>query len=159
MREVASDAGALMLYSNDDIKVNEECVQLMEQCAIENPTVPFFYVCKMRLMGSIVGGGKFTVWLMRPQAMIDQIGFFDEQFSPAYFEDNDYAWRMKLANTPQIAVPGTVMHHWASSTLLSYTPEELEAHHKAFRLNEERYLAKWGGKPEFEKWTVPYGPS
>jgi hypothetical protein len=86
-------------------------------------------------------------------ACVLKVGLFDETISPgyAYFEDDDYAQRMKNAGIPITPVAANVQHlHGGSSTLKAYTPEELEAHHQKFRRAEANFVNKWGHLPHKE---------
>jgi GT2 family glycosyltransferase len=89
--------------------------------------------------------------------LIDKIGYFDEKFYPAYFEDNDMDYRIKLAK-----------YHSGSSPLLrfvtrgSVTLEILGDTDKGkqikegFVRNKEYYLKKWGGIPSQETFITPF---
>jgi GT2 family glycosyltransferase len=99
----------------------------------------------------------FGVNLLRHWAF-EKIGPYDEQFHPAYFEDNDYARRMQLAGLPTMNVAGCgLSHHVGSATLKSYSPDEMTSHHSNFEANRARYIAKWGGLPGHETFQKPGG--
>lgn len=89
------------------------------------------------------------------------VGPFDETISPRYlyFEDCDYAYRMKLKGVPMTpAKDCAVIHHnGGSQTFKSYTAAEMREHHRKFALAQNNYLAKWGGLPYHEKFTTPGG--
>ena len=76
----------------------------------------------------------------------DQIGLFDEQFSPFWFEDTDYAvrlWKKKIGvgryNFP-------IVHH-TSSTLKTVPDEEFQ---RTVESNRIKFYLKWGDEiPEF----------
>lgn len=81
------------------------------------------------------------------------IGEFDEQFYPAYYEDSDYIYRMKLEgikhdvreelNPQQYIISGTY-------------EKDHELVNNAMQVNRERYAAKWGGSPLLETFYCPY---
>ena len=79
-------------------------------------------------------------------------GYFDEQISPgyAYFEDNDYAERLKRAGIPITGVDAGV-EHAGSQTLQMYTKAELAAHHQKFEIAKANFRAKWGFVPREER--------
>jgi GT2 family glycosyltransferase len=92
-----------------------------------------------------------------PDSFIKLVGYFDETISPnyAYFEDNDYIYRMKLL--------GLGFHysqfkygHVGSATIKSMTHDQLSLHHEKFRLARKNYIRKWGGEPDNEVFKKPY---
>lgn len=93
-----------------------------------------------------------------PGQVVGKVGWFDPNISPfyAYFEDNDYAYRMLLLGVPLQPVYNCNLIHRGSQTVKNYTPEQLEDHHRRFRLAEENYIKKWGGKPHHEIYLRPY---
>ncbi len=98
-------------------------------------------------------GNEFSLFCI-PRSVYEIVGQFDEQFYPAYFEDNDYQYRMKLNNVPLIKSGGDAYYHKGSATINTYTPERLEKHHEDFRKNEMLYVQKWGGVPGKETFTA-----
>jgi len=91
-------------------------------------------------------------------ACIQKVGLFDELISPnyAYHEDDDFAYRMRLAGIEGVDC-GAEAIHATSSTLKAFSPQEQMEHHKKFALAQSNYIKKWGGMPLQEKFTVPYG--
>jgi GT2 family glycosyltransferase len=93
-----------------------------------------------------------------PRKIINDVGHFDESLSPyyAYFEDNDYHYRMLLKGYTIKDVPGCRVKHENSGTMKMYTPTEMNMHHQKFREARARYLDKWVGEPVKEKFKIPY---
>jgi len=93
----------------------------------------------------------FSCFLIRDRC-VQKIGVFDESISPGYgyYEDEDYAQRVDGKGTkPPRCSRGDVecgVEHRKSSTLASYTPEEMEAHHRRFWVAQINYMRKWGIK-------------
>jgi hypothetical protein len=87
---------------------------------------------------------------------IDTIGEIDENFYPAYYEDNDYMYRMKLAD----------IHNKPFGATLPKIDIDVECAGNAmsvksglvvdFEKNAAYYEKKWGGKPGQEKYTKPF---
>lgn len=81
-----------------------------------------------------------------------EVGEFDERFYPAYFEDNDYIWRMRCAGILEPA-GGDRAHRmipWIGA--LKYADETASAIKSGavsvdLAAQEARYVEKWGGKP------------
>ena len=88
------------------------------------------------------------------QAAVDAVGWFDENFHPIYFEDNDYRRRCNLAGVP-IWNPISRTKHHNSATIASGFGE-----HNAvtFPRNADYYITKWGGPPGLETVDAPRTP-
>jgi GT2 family glycosyltransferase len=105
------------------------------------------------------GHNAFTI----TKLAVDTVGYFDENFYPAYLEDCDYQTRMRLSGIPYYDAPDCHIIHGipapgnpgGSSTIFS---------NKKYRIangithsNGHRYYeAKWGGSNEHEKFTHPF---
>lgn len=74
------------------------------------------------------------------------LGFFDEEFYPAFFEDNSYHYRLYRAGFFAARDPLALFRHDCSLTLRS-TPAVAEQNVTSFRENAERFRKKWGGLP------------
>lgn len=88
---------------------------------------------------------------------VEKVGFFDEGFFPAYFEDNDYHYRLKLVGGTDCAIANTraVFIHYGSRTQnqsqgAPVVPGDL------FGKNQEYFARKWGGVPSGEKFSRPF---
>ena len=86
------------------------------------------------------------------QKIFKLVGKFDECFIPAYYEDNSYAYRMKLKGVPHIKTPLLNPFIYRSSCSLEKDYDILEARKK----NKKIYIEMWGGEPEKEKYLTPY---
>lgn len=93
------------------------------------------------------------------QSCVDVIGYFDEKISPQYlyFEDTDYIQRLGLAGLPQTVAKGALVIHedGGSQTYKTYTPAQMEEHHRRFAIAGANYIKKWGGPPFHETFTTP----
>ena len=87
----------------------------------------------------------------------DTVGEFDEVFAPAYFEDNDYHYRIQLAGLMAILLPTAMFFHFGSRTQLEGN-ESGRAMVPApmYENNRAVYINKWGGMPSVEKFEHPY---
>ena len=81
-------------------------------------------------------------------------GLFDEKFFPAYFEDNDYHYRLQLAGLKAIKTNQASFYHYGSATK-KRNPEIANQVSMTYWDNEAYFCAKWGGKPGNEKLKVP----
>jgi GT2 family glycosyltransferase len=78
-----------------------------------------------------------ALWVDR--AAFDAIGGFDERFAPAYFEDVDLQWRLRLAGRPVVVEPDAVVRHesGASTDAMPFYREFLGLR------NGATFRAKW----------------
>jgi GT2 family glycosyltransferase len=90
-------------------------------------------------------------------SFVEAVGWVDEDFHPAYFEDNDLHRRVKLAGGDHAAIATTasVFYHFGSRTQnesgdLPVVPGSM------FDNNREYYINKWGGPTGGELWDHPF---
>jgi len=100
-----------------------------------------------------------------------EVGYFDENIFPAYFEDCDYFYRVQLArgmksinmnpsledvDNPLVACLLTGQtHHEGSSVILS--DRRIRKRNSYFYdRNKEYYISKWGGENDHEKYQIPF---
>lgn len=84
---------------------------------------------------------------------VQKVGYFDEQFFPAYFEDNDYSYRMEQNKIK-------IQHdHFFEPEIFrkSMSVSKDQSINDNFMKNSEYYIQKWGGKPGEEKYFAPFG--
>jgi len=86
--------------------------------------------------------------------LLYEVGYLDENFFPAYYEDNDHRYRMKLAGLEWEYLPLQYTHR-VSSTLKS-SEEFQKKNQKTFAENCRYYIEKWGGTPTQEKYETPF---
>ena len=139
------------IVSNDDVTFYHETIEKLIDAAERQPDQLFFFP------GSNGYKNAWSCYLQR-KASIDIVGYYDEWISPnaGYWEDNDYAYRLRLAGYRHIPVPNCAFGHVDSGTLKSYGPEQRAAHWSSFEVNKQRYARKWGGTPGRETYTIPF---
>ena len=87
---------------------------------------------------------------------MEEVGWFDENFYPAYKEDQDYWYRCRLAHKRCMDVPGAGAEHVGSATIGSnpqYAARNRDTH---FHWNLSHYRRKWGGDAGNEQFVHPY---
>lgn len=133
----------IRIFCNDDILFYPETLKVMLE-EYEDDKLCF------------VEGSGFSLFFLSDK-VIKKVGMFDEDISPgyAYFEDNDYQYRAKLAGVDGKDIQ-TRATHFASATLKALTPEQLESHHRKFNVARAYYYAKWGGGPREEVYLTPW---
>ena len=93
--------------------------------------------------------------------LFEQIGKFDEQFEPAYHEDSDMLYRIKLAGGTIKNAAGARYHHFDRMTIIGAQMENDADFLNWLRVlmdeSMRRYSLKWGGLPGQERFSIPYG--
>jgi GT2 family glycosyltransferase len=123
---------------NDDI-VWEKTIDQIEQFIKDNPA------------GLYVSGGTWCCFILSYEAFM-KVGGFDEGFYPAYFEDNDFCYRCRLAEIPRVTDPFFSPEVYRNSM----TIDKDGSLNTNFDINKEKFAVKWGGEPGKEKFKVPY---
>lgn len=136
-----------ILITNDDVEFSENDIQKFYS-GYENGN-DFIYTENTSPLN------MYSCFLISPN-IIKKVGWFDENFYPAYYEDNDYAYRMKLAGIEFNSV-ATNISHVGSATIKSFSEAEISMHHNQFRNNTVYYTRKWGGLPGKEVYITPFG--
>jgi len=80
------------------------------------------------------------------------VGPFDETFFPAYFEDNDFSYRMKLRGIAETESINLKPIRSINSGSIQKNPEL----NTGFQKNRTYYINKWGGVPGSETFTKPF---
>ena len=109
----------------------------------------------------------FNFWCLRLSA-VPKIGLVDENFMPAYFEDNDFYRRVQLAgldcvhlrSTPYEkngrVIPAASATHLGSQTIASDAEYAAHNNNTFHNWNYNHYAMKWGGGPGSEQFVTPY---
>jgi glycosyltransferase involved in cell wall biosynthesis len=132
------------LILNDDIILDAGEVMIAE---LLKTCLSDLIVCE-----SEPGFTGFSSFVLPKKTYNKKIGVFDEKFYPAYYEDNDYLYRLKLANAnvevSSLLNPERVFRF---GTQLKDPTFDL-------RMNQNRnyYIKKWGGMPGKECVTEPF---
>lgn len=136
-----------VIIANDDVVFQENTVEALVSAAETNEDEFFYPVANENPI--------FCVFLMK-HSLWTRVGGFDEQFHPAYFDDNDFHYRMKLLGVTERMVESTSYEHVGSATLKSFSDLEKRRHHDEFNRNKDRYIEKWGSVPGLEAFTEPF---
>ena len=129
-------AGAWVI-SNDDVVFTRRTFEEMAS-ALEAGTL-------------FVNGLGWALFGQRPE-VAEKIGFYDERFFPAYYEDDDYEVRLIDAGiATRVPVLSEPVEHvgWASSRKLEDGELRDPAEHQAlYRKNCQVFMDKWGGSTD-----------
>jgi GT2 family glycosyltransferase len=107
--------------------------------------------------GFVMGEVGFAYFATN-KAALDKIGWFDENIYPGYFEDNDFAYRTKLANLQYKGLIHSKVVHEGSKTQFWNGREEGKktVSSAQFEANRAYYIKKWGGGPGEEIFPVAF---
>jgi GT2 family glycosyltransferase len=100
-----------------------------------------------------VSAGNWSNFLIKKE-LFQKVGEFDEKFYPAYYEDNDYRYRIKLLKDDW----AYLSHNMLKPDVLriSSSIQKDPTLNAGFQTNLNRYKAKWGGLPEEETYRIPF---
>lgn len=147
-----------VVISNDDVVLGPSAIPLMldglynYDLVTAHNTRDGMYPEGFRM--SYVDGPDYSCFAVKPHQFVEKFGYFDENFTPAYFEDNDMAYRIELAGGVQKKSTLAKMHHKGSVTQnwggVPYV------NHEMFDANRDYYVQKWGGVPGQERFKKPF---
>ena len=95
---------------------------------------------------------QFACCAIMPET-IDRIGYFDENFTPAYYEDFDFDRRARLAGMTVHVHQQVLVEHERSATHRSMSAQERSIADAQFAENRIYFENKWG--PD-TTWTFPF---
>jgi len=125
-----NDSTEAVLVLNDDIvmgKTPEELKKIIKKAVKQN---------------ALVTGSNHWCALVMPRTVFDEIGDFDETFFPAYYEDNDYERRMRLAGLNILKDPDLDPKIFRNSQTIEKSP----AINHRFNDNKAYFFKKWPNK-------------
>jgi GT2 family glycosyltransferase len=126
---------------NDDIYSGKSEKEVIDWLLKKDKRNPLF----------IAPQGNWSNFILRRE-IFETVGPFDEQFYPAYYEDNDYHWRMKQKKSlyQQDAFLDPAIFR------VSQSREKDPSLNAPIQGNLEKYVKKWGGPPGEERFRIPY---
>lgn len=148
--DIMNYAGAddYVIVANDDVFPHYRSIEALVTAAKERPDVAMWN-------GSGHSGNSYSFFLLRQWAY-RIVGAFDENFKPAYFEDNDFDYRIKLAGLIREEVAEAEFEHIGSATINNMDAIKKVGHHRSFVQNQRYYITKWGAKPGQETFKTPH---
>jgi GT2 family glycosyltransferase len=130
--------GTHVLMLNDDIYLGKSEQEILTIIRLWNPE---FLCTELNWCSYILSVDAYQ-----------KAGRFDENFFPAYFEDNDYFRRMLLADVQMIFNSMLNPITYRNSMTIQKSPEL----NNGFEKNRQYYISKWGGQPTQEKFNTPF---
>ena len=99
----------------------------------------------------------YRLFAQSPETAME-VGYYDERFWPAYHEDQDYEYRLKLAGVKRVDVARPSGQE-GSQTLAAADDELRHTIQVGLSRNYRYYCRKWGGAPGEERFTKPFEDS
>jgi GT2 family glycosyltransferase len=147
----------LVLLVNDDLHFVNEGFKEFLHFAWENTGYGLAFLHGLETGGSPLAGRVIEQGFgccVFTKLALERVGYLDENFWPAYYEDVDYGRRCRLSNVNIISSPKVLIEHERSKTTRD-NPDILEKSAEVMRLNEDYYTRKWG-PPYKETFVLPF---
>lgn len=138
------------IVANDDVTVNKDTLECLVSAAHKDTSQWVWHTENQN---------PFCLFLIRKEAVDrenDGVGYFDEKFYPAYYEDSDYAWRLRQKDKVPTPAPGAICEHGCRTTYKLMSQEDKDEAYRIDAKLKAYYLQKWGGLPGKEKYKDPY---
>ena len=169
-----SNGCEFVLVINLDLIFHPACIDNLIRYGVENPNrllwsgTMWNNLSTLRSATLDSGVDSHVQWscFMIRKALVDSVGLFDEQFEPAYLEDCDMKYRLKLRDHPEVNVRAALFFHLERGTMkgifdgeaseITDHIEVLNDIQSGMESSAKKYEAKWGGLPQQEKYSTPY---
>lgn len=134
-----------IIIANDDVVFHNQTIELLIKAAEDNPKDIFF----------VPDGYWEHYWslFLQKKDSLSIVGEYDGNYFPAYFEDADMKYRMKLAGHSPVVVKGCTYEHVDGG---SNTARESPKVNEKFAQLGEYFIRKWGGLRNNEAFTKPF---
>jgi len=155
---IAAAQGEVVVVLNSDCEVTSGWDRALCHAALDGRRIAFPHTDHGDGIGPVAPDQAGTAgWCFAASAtLLDELGVFDEQFAPAFFEDTDYWHRAWLADVDLSPVAAAVVRHERRTSA-----RHLGGVDEIFAENRRRYEAKWdlgfdAPPPYYAREIVPY---
>lgn len=148
------DSADTVVIANDDILATYDDLMILAQGAVEHPEAGIVVCEGFNVRMDEQQQLQFAIPAINRSAL-EQIGYFDENFTPIYFEDTDYSRRAALAGVKFHNAGPTNIIHTGSATVATVDDLRMQ-NNVTFQRNQAYYAAKWGGIPGKETYTYTF---
>jgi len=124
-----------LIILGDDIKWDTYRIEAARRLLVERPDIHLF-----------LSGSAFDIHMHRPETY-QRVGLFDEAFSPAWCEDDDYAMRVMVAG----------LHYWRFRQMNPLSGSVHGGTALPYGVARARFAAKWPEDPRFGINYAQYG--
>jgi GT2 family glycosyltransferase len=154
--EAYADGTDIVIVANDDIRFSKGDLDRLAEKAVRC-TDRYIVTCAGphgRYRRTLPSHGYACFAINR--IALATVGCFDENFFPAYCEDQDYARRAGLTGLSEENCSDTIVYHAGSATIMR-DPSLARQNADTQRLNILYYSRKWGGTSGRERHERPFG--
>lgn len=163
-----------VIVANLDLIFHPLCIDNLVVCAERNSDALVWSpsrwsdsssFARARLSPREVPGADWSCFMV-DHRLFERVGEFDEGFVPAYLEDEDMNRRLHLAGARAVTSRAALMLHQEAGTIrglidvplsdMGQAVAFLKDLRRKITANDERYVAKWGGRHGNEKFTAPF---
>lgn len=138
------------IVSNDDVVFLQGCIdRLVSRVQQGYDLVTASNTRDFPQRKDYVGGVEeldFACFAVNPARFLDKMGYFDERFWPAYFEDTDMKRRLWGESAAYARDADAQMFH--SGSVTQNWGGQMTVTSQMFEANRERYIEKWGESPD-----------
>jgi len=157
MRRALADGYEYAIITNDDVTFEKGAIEEIYSILKETDATLVSANQNMWFKGDerYVPGADFFCFGINIPKLINNCGSFDENFFPAYFEDNDMHRRMNLVGAKGYVARHAVAWHVGSATQ-NADPANPNCSGEQFGQLREYFIRKWGGQPGQEVFERPF---
>lgn len=148
------DGADVVVIANDDILATYDDLMILAQGAYEHQECGIVVCEGYNVRMDSHQQLQFAIPAVNRIAL-EQIGYFDENLTPIYFEDTDYSRRAALAGVKFHNAGKTGIVHTGSATVATVDDLRMQ-NNVTFQRNQAYYQQKWGGSPGHETFTYPF---
>ena len=156
MQRAKADGHRYVVITNDDVIFSPGSLKAIYEAIIDTGAVTMSpNQNDHRDHSGIQEGCDMFCFAVDIDQLVEAVGWFDQNFFPAYFEDNDIHWRMIQANvTPMLNTDAVVTHIGSATQNAGPLPV---TSHQRFEKHRAYFIKKWGNSPGREIYTTPFG--
>jgi GT2 family glycosyltransferase len=132
--------GDYVAIVNNDCRLTDGDVY--DLCVPEVVTSPLVIGARQGYGESIEPGSLHFCFCVVPRPVLDRVGFLDERFEQAYWEDDDFLARLRQAGVPTRQVASVRVQHVGGLTTV-----KIPEHREWLEANARKFHEKWGWLP------------
>jgi len=176
IQEALARGAEAVVVSNMDVLFHPYCIDNLYECIQQEADAIVWSAVPWRnpetfphaeLLPMCKPGVSWSCFAVNAR-LLTEVGEFDEGFTPAYREDSDMEYRIKLRGLRTVSCCAALYLDTGRGTikgLYECGPTEIASSARLLRdlrlhitRNDERYMQKWGGLGKEEKFKKPFTP-
>lgn len=154
LKKLFKDYGYVVVSGLDSISPSAEDIEEMISILKAHPEYGIISATPTKmhnteeqgLIGMKHGDGSFSFYVISRETY-EKVGDFDENYKPAYFEDNDYIERLYTSGFEPKRHSGVVYHHVMQGTV-KFAPELSQKYPEFMQKNLDYFRKKFNKVPD-----------